>query len=331
MILPSGTNIHFSSLSRRRAFTLVELLVVLAIIGLLIALLLPAVQMAREAARRSECLNHLKQLALAAHNFHDSHRQFPPGYLGPLPQAPVPPYPGQWTSVLAYLLPYLEQGSLKDQSDADVPNFGGISLYDASRQGQAFWQRPKAWGAAQVQPRVFLCPSDHATRIARPIVILHFHYVSPYVTLTAASFSDNTGDVLARTNYLGSGGYMGVTGIASSDAFRGVFWNRSQESFSTITDGTSQTLLFGEAMGGTEDPERAYSWFGCGVMASAWGLGPTAANDTRWGWWQFSSRHPGVVQFAFADGSCRPLATTIDRDTFIYLSAVQDGQQVSLP
>jgi prepilin-type N-terminal cleavage/methylation domain-containing protein len=315
----------------REAFTLVELLVVIAIIGLLIALLLPAVQMARESARRSECLNHLKQLALACHNFHDSNRRFPPGYLGPKPQAPVPPYPGQWTSVLAYLLPFVEQTSLKEASDADASSFGGVSLYHDDRVGEAYWLRPKGFDAAKKQPAVFLCPSDFARKIERPIVLLHFHYVSPYVTLVAASFDDQRGDELGRTNYLGSGGYMGVTGIASSDAYHGVFWNRSQESFSTISDGTSNTLLFGEAMGGTQTPGRAYAWFGCGVMGSAWGLERSADNNTRWGWWQFSSRHPGIVQFALADGSCRPISQTIDRDTFIYLSAIQDGQNVAAP
>lgn len=320
---------HCMSRPSRQGFTLVELLVVIGIIGLLIALLLPAVQMAREAARRAECLNHLKQLALACHNFHDLKRHFPPGYLGPKPQAPVPPYPGQWTGVLAYLLPYVEQAALKDQSDADASDFGGVSLYHEDRSGDAFWLRPQAWEAAEKQPAIFLCPSDHARNIRNPNILLHFQYESPYVTLVAASFQDSHGDNAGRTNYLGSGGYMGVTGVDSSDVWRGVFWNRSQESFSTITDGTSQTLLFGEAMGGTEQPERAYTWFGCGVMASAWGLGPSSANNTQWGWWQFSSRHPGVVQFALADGSCRSISQSIDRNTFIYLSAVQDGQNVS--
>lgn len=319
------------SRSLPRGFTLVELLVVIAIIGLLIAILLPAVQMAREAARRSECLNHLKQLALAAHNFHDVYRQFPAGYLGPKPQAPVPPYAGQWTSVFGHLLPYLEQTQLKEASDADLNNFGSVSLYDAERQGTAFWQRPKAWEAAQKTLPTLLCPSDYAPKIQRPIVILHFHYVSPYVTLVAASFADNYGDTLGRTNYLGCGGYMGVTGVPSSDMFRGVFWNRSQESFSSVTDGASNTLLFGEAMGGNQIPERSYAWFGSGVMASAWGLAPSADDDTRWGWWQFSSRHPGVVQFALVDGSARPISHTIDRDLFIYISAIQDGERVSVP
>lgn len=315
----------------RRAFTLVELLVVLAIIGLLIAILLPAVQMARESSRRAWCLNNLKQLAVASHLFHDVHRKFPPGYLGPRPQAPVPPYVGQWTSVHAFLLPYIEQRPLHERTDTDAANFGNISVYDIERQGTPFWQRPAPWDAAQTSIGLLLCPSDYAPKIERPIVVLHFHYTAPYVTLSAGSFADDRGDVLKRTNYLGSGGYMGVTGVPGSDTFRGVFWNRSEESLATITDGTSNTLLFGEAMGGNQIPKRAYAWFGCGVMASAWGLAPSADNDTRWGWWQFSSQHPGAVNFAFADGACRALTHTIDRNLFIYLSAVQDGQNVSAP
>lgn len=312
--------------TQRPGFTIVELLVVIAIIGLLIALLLPAVQMARESARRGQCLNNLKQLAIAAHNFHDVYKAFPPGYLGPLPQAAVPPYPGQWATVHGFLLSYTEQENLRRASDADAADFGGVSLYDESRSGAGYWQRPSGWEAAKIQPPLLLCPSDFARSAPDAIALLHFHHVAPHVSLVGASFSDGSGAALGRTNYLGSGGYMGVTGVASSDVFRGVFWNRSHESFATVADGSSNSLLFGEAMGGTEIPQRSYGWFGCGVMAAAWGLAADAQGKT--GWFQFTSRHPGVVQFAMVDGSCRPISQNIDRDTFVYLSAISDGKVV---
>lgn len=97
----------------RQGFTLVELLVVIAIIGILVGLLLPAVQQIREAARRTQCLNNLKQLGLAAHNYESAFKRFPPGYLG------ATPLPGDYSQNsnighLVHLLPYVEQQAIYD-------------------------------------------------------------------------------------------------------------------------------------------------------------------------------------------------------------------------
>jgi len=104
--------------SHKKAFTLVELLVVIAIIGILVALLLPAIQAAREAGRRAQCTNHIKQIGVALHNFHDTHKRFPPG--GANDQLPFGTYPGGipnffGSSFLAYILPYVEQTAVADQ------------------------------------------------------------------------------------------------------------------------------------------------------------------------------------------------------------------------
>src|SRR5688572_9841513 len=118
---------------RSRGFTLVELLVVIAIIGVLVALLLPAVQAAREAARRTSCLNNLKQLGLGLHNFHDAKNQFPPGRS---------PWPAPF-STQAHLLPYLEQENLQDLIDFTQSTSTGVNL-----------------AAANVDVKLFQCPTD---------------------------------------------------------------------------------------------------------------------------------------------------------------------------
>src|SRR5690606_12151353 len=130
----------------RRAFTLIELLVAIAIIAILVALLLPAVQSAREAARRMSCGNNLKQIGLALHSYHSSHSRFPPGRGNPLPGL---------FSAQAFLLPYLEQGNLENLIDYNsAPTTFSIpgTTYDGSPN----------LPAARTVVTVYQCPSDPA-------------------------------------------------------------------------------------------------------------------------------------------------------------------------
>ena len=164
--------------SLRTGFTLVELLVAIAIIGLLIALLLPAVQSARESARRMNCSSNLRQLGLAAAQFHDSFRRYPPGYLGIQPHSYVPcraNTPAQYVGTLPFLLPYLEVGAVYDRIGGDFADFLEVSkfttgpwwaLQSSEDPGYVWNSEPNAtkpgydtWAIAHANVGMFNCPS----------------------------------------------------------------------------------------------------------------------------------------------------------------------------
>jgi prepilin-type N-terminal cleavage/methylation domain-containing protein len=298
-----------------RGFTLVELLVVIAIIGVLVAMLLPAVQAAREASRRMACANNLKQVALAAHNFHDTYKRFPPGYLGDSPREAL--YVKQYLGTLPYLLPFLEQQALWDR--VTVPS-------QPDSQGEPWWNDPSTWFAAQYRLELFTCPSDNAQAANDYVfVALHSWLDGSTFRYDGGYFSAGTGgESLGKTNYLPCAGRYGDIDHDITDPWVGIATNRSKNSFSSITDGTTNVFLFGETLGGRKDDQprgpRAGSvaWMGAGGMVTEWGFGAGA-------WYQFDSLHPGVVQFALADGSVRAVARTLDLTTLQQASAMMDG------
>jgi prepilin-type N-terminal cleavage/methylation domain-containing protein/prepilin-type processing-associated H-X9-DG protein len=299
----------------RRAFTLIELLVVIAIIGILIALLLPAVQKVREAANRTTCANNLKQLGLAAHNYQSTFNSLPPGYLGPLdnesprfPTSDPDPFP-QNVGVLGFLLPYIEMENVYRQLTID---------WDLNALGDPWWLNTNNFNTARTKIKILLCPSDDAYATPSGGMGYTGHYyntsrVPPPFWFYAHAHTETEWLDLGRTNYVGVGGTFGRGSHTSPtppyfpigiDRYEGLFTNRSRNSLNRVLDGTSQTMLFGEVTGGVDHGRKqyAFSWLGVGSLPTMFGL---SAQDPTW--WQFSSFHPGVVQFCFADGSVRGL------------------------
>jgi prepilin-type N-terminal cleavage/methylation domain-containing protein len=326
-------------------FTLVELLVAIAIIGMLVALLLPAVQAAREAGRRLQCSNNLKQLGLAAHTFHDVHKRMPPGYLGPM-------YDGdeiyesegvfaQNLGVLPYLLPYLELKAVQDEIDVDLnvdrhPNYNPV--FPGPPYTKAWWETDPSWEAAQYRLGVLLCPSapnpyrnTHSTICMIEMFVDARDFIWQHHWMLAVD--GGGGESLGRTNYLGVAGFMAKIGDPFFDRYAGIFTRRSEHAFRHIRDGTSNTLAFGEAVGGYDEQgaqlEQAFAWMGCGGMPTWSGLRPEQGRGKP-SQWQFSSRHPNIVQFSLADGSVRSIAITIDSWAYFQLSAMADGGVVNV-
>ena len=330
----------------RRGFTLVELLVVIAIIGVLVALLLPAVQSAREASRRTSCANNLKQLGVAALNFENSYSRLPPGQLAP----PPPNYDAQAGShqllgTLVHCLPYMEQNNIYTliltNPDPDV-----ISSYWGSNSSTV--------AASKVRIKSFACPSTDIYQPPANVAVSMGLYVRSGTGGTIAtifpSTDSNWGSYLAmgKTNYVGCSGYLGnITGFVfgSADAtllgvsaststleYEGVFGVRSKTRLANVTDGTSNTMMFGEVMGGRSNGrvDIAFTWMGCAHLTSHSGLiDPTTLKPGRT-WNYFSSEHPGIVQFVFADGAVHRVNTSIDKANFFRMHGMKDGQSVDL-
>ena len=289
---------------RRRSdsgFTLVELLVVIAIIGILIALLLPAVQAAREAARRSQCSNNMKQLGLALHNYHDVFKVLPPGGLRDALRA-TPVARGNGLAWNVFILPFMEQQALHDQFD--------FLLTDDASCVQA----PNT--TITLTPvDGFLCPSGTRLYDGSSTTRYTCHYVG-------VMGPKGTNPVSGSAYLLHDSSTYGETGHGGF-AQDGILYNVSKVRFRDILDGTSNTVAVGELShdkancyrmwprGMYDNHSRSAKNINYGINAFAYSTSayPSVSqfNDVS-----MSSNHPGGAMFSLCDGSTRFLSETVD-------------------
>jgi prepilin-type N-terminal cleavage/methylation domain-containing protein/prepilin-type processing-associated H-X9-DG protein len=318
---------------RRHGFTLIELLVVIAIIAILIGLLVPAVQKVREAAARIQCSNNLHQLAVAAHNHHDTFQRLPAGVNIPVStqsgalfptnimytsgKLSQPPVPGQFISWMEALLPFVEQDNLYKSLNLTQREFANCN-------------GPNSPGATVV--KTYLCPSD----------------LLPPGNVTTYTSGGNT-YYFGMNSYGANGGtypwYLDYPAYSTD----GVFWINSSVRLTDITDGTSNTFFFGERF--HKDP----NWQGISTLGGwAWanysapqdyilgtrvpvnymvppGSSGFAVTDRRTS--AFGSGHTTGANFSMADGSVRFFAdaSTSSLPMLQALSTRQGGEVVTLP
>ena len=297
-----------NSSKRKFGFTLVELLVVIAIIGILIGMLLPAVQSVRSAARSTVCSNNLRQIALAAVNYESAFQHFPPGYLGPDPRdisldfatdtaADNQPFSG----TLVFLLAHIEQGNIGDRMPQEY-------LSVSSLGGTRWWDNAVVFELAQAKVPSFTCPESLESPER---AVVRAHSLQDGSTFRSRGNNIDNFD-FGLTSYRPCGGRRAIF-IGQ----RGVFGNRTQTKYNDITDGSSSTVLFGETRAGDD---REYAWMAGGIINSVHEFGNTAH---RWG-----SYHEAIVKFSFADGSLHNIAETIDLLVLDNICTMEDGEVV---
>ena len=297
----------------RRGFTLVELLVVIAIIGVLVALLLPAVQAAREAARRMQCSNNVKQLALASHNMHDTYLVFAPagakgnGWNGKVTRDG--PYKDKPGSYFFHLLPYIEQGNLYN---------GAVGVMNATTPPTSMETVYNGQPIYKYHIKSYRCPSDKSpglnTKFGNPSGPDGTHALSNY-----------------GVNYLAFGEPSATSQEGASK-------------MATFIDGTSSTVFFGERTGWYGPNTYSSLWansenrwspqicraLGSGNNVAGYVACPKFQVDATWKLGNGAigggeSSHPGVMNVGMGDGSVRAISGSILAATWAAICDPQDG------
>ncbi len=315
---------------KRTAFTLVELLVVIAVIGVLVALLLPAVQAARESARRADCQSRMRQVGLALLAYHDTFKQFPPGNIvvtsgicraWGLEGRDYPSEDGPNWAI--HLLPFLEEGSLHD-------------AYDYSTFNEAL---ENADVTSAIVP-TYVCPSDTlpnqpqvpaegpACAAALNVAYMPGSYRGVSGTSEGVYFLDSSSLGSYKAERRGVLHSVGVRGFG-------------QESIRTVVDGLSSTLAIGESTTRTSLARRtlwaySHSYYSLSAVTpqsrvllgdydacvAAGGYGGSKPCRRGWG-----SSHPGIVNFVACDGSVRPISVDVDMDLLAAMATIDGGEQ----
>jgi prepilin-type N-terminal cleavage/methylation domain-containing protein len=334
--MPSSSHLRApnpsAALRSRRAFTIVELLVVIAVIGILVALLLPAVQAAREAARRVQCVNHLKQYAVAVHGHIDVTGYYPTGgwgwdWVGDPNRGTDERQPGGWNF---NLLPYMEQ----------TQTYGLGAGLDGALQEAALANMVRTY------QRYFNCPTRRGPQL----------FTNAFGGFVA--FNAGTSNMVARVDYAANVGDQlldeydgGPESLAAGDdpaypwpdtsGLTGICFRRSRVRPAELTDGSSSTYLIGEKYlnpdayytgTDTADNEDAYVGFDNDICRTA-ALGRTPMLDTK-GFadtFRFGSAHPVTFNMALCDGSVHSINYTIDGEVHRRLGNRCDGYHVEAP
>ncbi len=322
-------------LSRRGGFTLVELLVVIAIIGILVALLLPAVQAAREAARRISCANNLKQYGLALQNYHDIHKQFAPGGNNDW---------GRSVGWQARILPFAEQKPLYDQLDFRNPPNGEV------------WRTQVRVGtgtseARRVQVPYAMCPSDDSESIRGGWA--QASYCGNLGSQSTPSASSSCQPFITPgTHYEDPQGNSGHGNTSNAAFISGMFGRLGPNiKMASVLDGTSNTIMVGEILNRCTDHSAGWWHHNGGANAHASTSAPINTMTTcarslqdcqnrnypfcanncfaqnNWNLsWAFRSNHGPGAQFVFVDGSVHFISETVDYNTYQGLGGRTDGR-----